>query len=455
MSYLFVFLLFLLSFTNSQYIATSQSYDKVMTYTFQYLQKALNTNLLEKIKEIEIADFTAEDYKVTKVKANSVIADFKSSMGNMHKNLFIVSPNKLVLNFVFSYMKGEKTIENVQLAFSVYLIRLTLSNELNQPVFSVEINNKINNFKVYDAEEGDHTIIEKGFHTIFNKKEEGKNSIIEIIAQQMKTVFTEYYIQLYANKKDFKFALSKLLGENEFISKLNTFMGFCEDPEGQFEVGICYFDGNVQGQTVEGLKKEPLSEYKFKNPMDDYYTFINFKLIISTLKNKEIHLKLTKDSFTDLSFGFKVKDIKSVFNIPEQFKDEDECTVDGIITILDIKDNGYLTISITHKLNIKDTENVIEFKSNVSYQIRPDVLSSTTFDLYVKNALVNDLFAKKGDIFDEMTLKGWIAEVMYNSARPKIYYSRSGISLKDYYRYINNVIIGEKGIFIEGKHIYF
>ena len=38
---------------------------------------------------------------------------------------------------------------------------------------------------------------------------------------------------------------------------------------------------------------------------------------------------------------------------------------------------------------------------------------------------------------------------------PKIYYSRSGISLKDYYRYINNVIIGEKGIFIEGKHIYF
>ena len=65
-------------------------------------------------------------------------------MGNMHKNLFIVSPNKLVLNFVFSYMKREKTIENVQLAFSVYLIRLTLSNELNQPVFSVEINNKIN-----------------------------------------------------------------------------------------------------------------------------------------------------------------------------------------------------------------------------------------------------------------------------------------------------------------------
>ena len=47
-------------------------------------------------------------------------------------------------------------------------------------------------------------------------------------------------------------------------------MGFCEDPE----VGICYFDGNVQGHTEERLKK-PLSEYKFKHPMDDYYTYQN------------------------------------------------------------------------------------------------------------------------------------------------------------------------------------
>ena len=77
MSYLFAIFITLLSISNSQYIATSRSYDKVMTYTFQYLQKALNKNLLEKLKEIDIADFTAEDFKVTKVKANSVNADFK------------------------------------------------------------------------------------------------------------------------------------------------------------------------------------------------------------------------------------------------------------------------------------------------------------------------------------------------------------------------------------------
>ena len=97
MSYILL-LLFLFSFSNSQYIATSHSHDIVLAYTLQYLQRALNQNLLEKLKEIEISDFTAGTYKVTSVKPVSVLADFKGSLGDMHNNLFIVSPNKLTLN---------------------------------------------------------------------------------------------------------------------------------------------------------------------------------------------------------------------------------------------------------------------------------------------------------------------------------------------------------------------
>ena len=44
--------------------------------------------------------------------------------------------------------------------------------------------------------------------------------------------------------------------------------------------------------------------------------------------------------------------------------------------------------------------------------------------------------------------KGWIEEVMYNVNRPKICYTKNGISLKEYYRYIDSVIIGEKGFYI-------
>ena len=80
MSYILL-LLFSFSFSNSQYIATSHSHDIVLAYTLQYLQRALNQNLLEKLKEIEISDFTAGTYKVTSVKPVSVLADFKGSLG--------------------------------------------------------------------------------------------------------------------------------------------------------------------------------------------------------------------------------------------------------------------------------------------------------------------------------------------------------------------------------------
>ena len=142
MSYILL-LLFSFSFSNSQYIATSHSHDIVLAYTLQYLQRALNQNLLEKLKEIEISDFTAGTYKVTSVKPVSVLADFKGSLGDMHNNLFIVSPNKLTLNYIFSYVKGDKTIENVQLVFSVFSIKLKLSLKEYQPVFDVTILNRL------------------------------------------------------------------------------------------------------------------------------------------------------------------------------------------------------------------------------------------------------------------------------------------------------------------------
>ena len=435
--------------------ATFHSHDIVLAYTFQYFQRALNQNLLEKLKEIEISDFTAGTYKVTSVKPVSVLGDFKGSLGDMHRNLFIISPNKLTLNYIFSYVKGDKTIENVQLVFSVFLIKLRLSMESYQPVFNIQLINRQKGFKVYYAEEGDNTVIEKTVYDVFNKKEEGKETIIDIISQHMKNIFTDYYKALYEKKQNVKFKILDLLGGKEFTSHIKTFIGFCEDPENLMETAICYYDGNVFDEPVQGLKNESLTEEKFKKPLDNYYIFINYKLFFSTFNNTELNLKLTKDTFTDLSFGFKVKDIKNVFNISEKFSDEDECTVDGIILLKNIDDTGLLYINIISRLNIKDTENVIEFQSNVLYQIVPNYLSSTSFDLCIENAEVIDLYYKTTDILDERTLKGWIEEVMYNKERPKICYTNTGISLKKYYRYIDKVIIGEKGIFVQGKHIYF
>ena len=61
---------------------------------------------------------------------------------------------------------------------------------------------------MYYAEEGDNPVIEKTFYDVFNKNEEGKEKIIELIAQYMKTLFTDYYKDLYAKKENIKFKIS-------------------------------------------------------------------------------------------------------------------------------------------------------------------------------------------------------------------------------------------------------
>ena len=50
--------------------------------------------------------------------------------------------------------------------------------ESYQPVFNVQLINRQKEFKVYYAEEGDNTVIEKTFFDVFNKKEEGKEKLL-------------------------------------------------------------------------------------------------------------------------------------------------------------------------------------------------------------------------------------------------------------------------------------
>lgn len=80
--------------------------------------------------------------------------------------------------------------------------------------------------------------------------------------------------------------------------------------------------------------------------------------------------------------------------------------VDGIIFLDNIDDGGELHLNIIHRLNIKDKINIIEFQSNVLYQIRPDYLSTTSFNLCIRNAEVIDLYFKEGEVLEDMKKDG-------------------------------------------------
>ena len=446
---------FFLCVVNSQYIITSQSYNKVITYTYQHMQNALNKNLIEKLSLMEISDFTIGDIKVSNIKATSVNALLTGTYGDMSKQLFIISPNKIVLHFAFSYTKGEKTSENVELVFSIYLIKLRLSRENNQPVFDVMIQTKEKDYKIYGIDREDSSQIEKGFYENYLKKEEGKESIIESISTHMKNVFEAYYKNLYANRNNETIKLTKFLGENEYTLNLKTFMGFCADPENKIKAGICYSDGNILGTSVEGLEEDPMFETKFKNPGDNYYTFINYGLFNDTLQDKVLNVELTKETFSDLSFGFSVKELKSVFNITEEYADEDECTFKADLKQITFTEGQRVFTQIDAKLLIKGTETGIEFTALTFHDITTKMISNLKFNLCIENGIVISIFFDEKQVIDEDKLKEMIEEVMYKPSREKVCLTENGFNMKEYYRYINNIIVGDRGIFIEGKHLYF
>ena len=153
MSYQFLFLLglSLLSLSNTQYIATSNSYDKVLTSTYQYLQTALNQNLLKELQTIEIAEF--KEGELTVNEACFWNALFTGSFGNMGTNLYLFSANKLIISYTFSYTKETK--KNVQLVYSVYMVKTKLSVDNFTPVLDVSVIDRSKDFKVYEANSGE------------------------------------------------------------------------------------------------------------------------------------------------------------------------------------------------------------------------------------------------------------------------------------------------------------
>ena len=456
MSYQFLFLLglSLLTLSNTQYIVTSYSYDKVLTYTYQYLQTALNENLLEKLQTIEIAEFKAGELTVNEVKPTSVNALFTGSFGNMGTDLYLFSPNKLIISYTFSYTKGETKKENVQLVFSVYMVKANLSDDNFSPVFDVSVIDRAKDFKVYEANSGDNTILEQGFFDAFNKKEtlNAAVSIVEQIADSIKTCFTDYYKNLYANKESFKFTLSKPLGGFEAELNLKTFMGFCKDVTQSLESAICYYDGST-GEPESGLEEEALSREEFKTPVDDYFTFLNYKLFNTIFKEKEPMVTLTKDSFEGLSFGFTVKDIKAIFTIPEEFVDEDEYQVQVYISNFTFNPNGEFQAHLSNFVKIKD-KTAVEFQNVITFKVNGKKTSTTSFDLCGTEGK-GKVIDISGVIIDKEKATAMVQEVLTKISDNNTCLTDNGINVKNYYRYLDNIIIGANGVYLEGKHIYF
>ena len=78
----------------------------------------------------------------------------------------------------------------------------------------------------------------------------------------------------------------------------------------------------------------------------------------------------------------------------------------------------------------------------------------TSFDLCGTEGEVNNI-SPKGVVLDEVKAKAMVQEVLTKISDNNTCLTDNGINVKNYYRYLDNIIIGANGVYLEGKHIYF
>lgn len=457
MSYhlIFVALASILSIINGQNIVTSYSYDKINTYTYEYIQNYLNSDFLTALKQID--DIKQDNLIISDIKATSSSSRLAFSYGNMDIGLFLFSPKKLTVTYSFNYKIGEAEAQAATLELSVFEIKVTLGfkEDTKEPDVTVKIEKRDKDFDVYNAKSEDEKQVIDALIQGFESQ-----GVFTDYAQTIQTGITNLYSTMYKSKPSFEYQSSKLLENRKVIVKLDKFMGFCKDVQKTYESAVCFYSGEVDQEVKTGIYEDALKKEEFKAPGDDYYSFIHYNLfndaITNMISQKDLILELSKTSFEEISFGFTVKDLKEIFSdISSDFADTDEYVVKSKITSMSIADTGIVTLNMENAITIKDTPNVIVFTLQMELQPNAKVPSYASFDLCISTFTIREIKVTTGRMEHEDILKNRITMVFDKAVQYPTCLSDNGIDLKDYYRYLDEAEIGEKGVYLKGKHLYF
>lgn len=456
MSYhlIFVALASILSIINSQNIVTSYSYDKINTYTYEYIQNNLNSDFLTALKKID--DIKQDTLTISDIKAISSSSRLAFSYGNMDIGLFLFSPKKLTITYSFNYKIGEAEAQAATLELSVFEIKVNLGfkEETKSPDVTVTVEKRDKDFDVFNAKSEDEEQVIAALIKGFDEQ-----NVFNDFAQTIQTGITNLYNTMYQKKLPFKYQSSKLLENREVEVTLNKFMGFCKDVQKSYESALCFYSGEAGEEAKTGIYEDALKKEDFKTPGDDYYTFIHYNLfndVFRKIISDGLTLELSKTSFEDIGFGFTVKDLKDIFSgIPDEYVDTDEYVVKSKITSMSFGDSGVVSLNMENGITIKDTPNVIVFTLQMELQPSAKVPAYASFDLCISTFTIGEIKVTTGTMDHEDILKNRITAVFDKAVQYPTCLSDNGINLKNYYRYLDEAEIGEKGVYIKGKHLYF
>ena len=445
MSYHFLPLIFITLFnlSYSQNIVTAWHYDKVLMYIHKNIQNYFENEFLETIKEISIKGKKEGDIEITEIKPTSTSLTTADSYGNLNSGLFLYTPNKLNINYDINY-KNKEEAKTATMELSIYDLKINI----NSSNAVIEIKDK--DFVVYDV---DKSILDTFKRLVIKAFDD--NSVMTNYSEKINIV--NYYKELMKQHKSFSYQSSKLLGHKNVEIPLNRYIDFCYEKDLKFENAMCYFSGELNGEESEDKKKDPLIFENFIEANDNYHMFINRKLFNDVMDYvvKENVKNIYKKGSTSikLPYEFTSKYLKEIFDFSFE-KDDASFSVEVQVKNIIFNEKDYHLLSLNNVIMLEGLSENITFSNDFNFKVDKKIIKSTKFDICVSEINVKEVKSEGTiKIKDENKIKEWINK-SFNVESYPLCLSDNGITLRDYFSYLTNVTIGEKGVFIQGMHLY-
>jgi len=266
-----------------------------------------------------------------------------------------------------------------------------------------------------------------------------------------------YYKELMKQHKSFSYQSSKLLGHKNVEIPLNRYIDFCYEKDLKFENAMCYFSGELNGEDLEDKRKDPLIFENFIEANDNYHMFINRKLFNDVMDYvvKENVKNIYKKGSTSikLPYEFTSKYLKEIFDFSFE-KDDASFSVEVQVKNIIFNEKDYHLLSLNNVIMLEGLSENITFSNDFNFKVDKKIIKSTKFDICVSEINVKEVKSEGTiKIKDENKIKEWINK-SFNVESYPLCLSDNGITLRDYFSYLTNVTIGEKGVFIQGMHLY-
>ena len=447
MKIFFLYFLIFVGLSQSQLIVSSYSYDYDLSNTLQIFQNTFDKHLAEKINNITFGTFTEKGYEFSDFKLNTPSINLVSSYVNFKTGTVILAPNKFVLSYSFKVKKGE---EDMNGEFEIKIFDFVIKFKYNKKKFEhkVKVNIRDRDMAVYEVNNNKTEVLE----ILRNKfKEKNIQEAIESFNEDLQECMSKEYFMKIPN---YNLILSNLLNNKEVDITFQLFTGICEQG-GNAESSICFYQGSVDPKTdVFDYRYDYKDIQTFDIWNQNYKVFLNYYLL-NQVFNQTVSTVMVSNPKSEmvhkLNLNYTINTLQNIFNNISGDPTKSFSVDSKINSISYCNDIGKLTLE--HK--VKDAQTtLVSFETVISFNVNASQTNYTKFnvclnELKLENTtILSQTTFKNKNMFDEIFAK------ILNYGNEKTCLTDKGISVKDYFRYLNTSEKTKKGIVLTGQKLY-